>query len=239
MSSFPEDIFKKLMFNEEQEIIPILTDDNEDDEATQALYPNILPILPLKNAVLFPGVVIPITVGREKSIQLIKEYSRHDKIIGTATQRDANIENPEMHDLYPVGTLAQIIKIIEMPDGSTSVIIHGKKRITFDEQIATEPYLLCQISQLHDIKPEIDEEFNAILETMKDLAMKIINMSSNIPNETSFVLKNIQNAGFLINFISSNVEAGADEKLQLLEVDNLKERAILLMKFMARQLQML
>jgi len=239
MSSFPEDIFKKLMFNEEQEIIPILTDDNEDDEATQALYPNILPILPLKNAVLFPGVVIPITVGREKSIQLIKEYSRHDKIIGTATQRDANIENPEMHDLYPVGTLAQIIKIIEMPDGSTSVIIHGKKRITFDEQIATEPYLLCQISQLHDIKPEIDEEFNAILETMKDLAMKIINMSSNIPNETSFVLKNIQNAGFLINFISSNVEAGADEKLQLLEVDNLKDRAILLMKFMARQLQML
>jgi len=180
MSSFPEDIFKKLMFNEEQEIIPILTDDNEDDEATQALYPNILPILPLKNAVLFPGVVIPITVGREKSIQLIKEYSRHDKIIGTATQRDANIENPEMHDLYPVGTLAQIIKIIEMPDGSTSVIIHGKKRITFDEQIATEPYLLCQISQLHDIKPEIDEEFNAILETMKDLAMKIINMSSNM-----------------------------------------------------------
>lgn len=239
MSTFPEDIFKKLMFNEEQEIIPILTDDNEDDEATQALYPNILPILPLKNAVLFPGVVIPITVGREKSIQLIKEYSRHDKIIGTATQRDANIENPEMHDLYPVGTLAQIIKIIEMPDGSTSVIIHGKKRITFDEQIATEPYLLCQISQLHDIKPEIDEEFNAILETMKDLAMKIINMSSNIPNETSFVLKNIHNAGFLINFISSNVEAGADEKLQLLEVDNLKDRATLLMKFMARQLQML
>jgi len=239
MSSFPEDIFKQLMFNDEQEIIPILTDDNEDDSETQANYPNILPILPLKNAVLFPGVVIPITVGREKSIQLIKEYSRRDKIIGTATQRDSNIEDPQIQDLYPVGTLAQIVKIIEMPDGSTSVIIHGKKRISFDEQITTEPFLLCKVSQLHDIKPEIDEEFNAILETMKEMSMKIINMSSNIPNETSFVLKNIQNAGFLINFISSNVEAGADEKLQLLETDNLKDRAILLMKFMARQLQML
>jgi ATP-dependent Lon protease len=239
MSSFPDDILKQLMFNEEQEIIPILTDDIDDESEAQIQYPEILPILPLKNAVLFPGVVIPITVGREKSIQLIKEYNRGDKTIGTATQRDANIEDPQMHDLYPVGTLAQIVKIIEMPDGSTSVIIHGKRRITFDEQIATEPYLLCRVSQLKDIKPEIDEEFNAILETMKDLAMKIINMSSNIPNETSFVLKNIQNAGFLINFISSNVEAGADEKLQLLETDNLKDRAILLMKFMARQLQML
>jgi len=239
MSSFPDDILKQLMFSEDQEIIPILTDDNEDDNETQSRYPEILPILPLKNAVLFPGVVIPITVGREKSIQLIKEYNRHDRIIGTATQRDANIEDPQMHDLYPVGTLAQIVKIIEMPDGSTSVIIHGKKRITFKEQVATEPFLLCKVSQLHDIKPEIDEEFNAILETMKDLAMKIINMSSNIPNETSFVLKNIQNAGFLINFISSNVDAGADEKLLLLETDNLKDRATLLMKFMSRQLQML
>jgi len=239
MSSFPDDILKQLMFSEEQEIIPILTDDIDDESEAQIQYPEILPILPLKNAVLFPGVVIPITVGREKSIQLIKEYNRGDKTIGTATQRDANIEDPQMHDLYPVGTLAQIVKIIDMPDGSTSVIIHGKRRITFDEQIATEPYLLCRVSQLEDIKPEIDDEFNAILETMKDLAMKIINMSSNIPNETSFVLKNIQNAGFLINFISSNVEAGADEKLQLLETDNLKDRAILLMKFMARQLQML
>ena len=237
MSSFPDDFLQQLMFSEEQEIIPVLTDENEDD--TQTIYPDILPILPLKNAVLFPGVVIPITVGREKSIQLIKEYSRRDKIIGTATQRDANVEDPQMHDLYPVGTLAKIIKIIEMPDGSTSLIIHGKRRIRFDEQIAAEPYLLCKVSTLHDIKPEIDQEFNAILETMKDLAMKIINLSSNIPNETSFVLKNIQNAGFLINFISSNVEAGADEKLQLLETDNVKDRAILLMKFMARQLQML
>ena len=239
MSSFSEDILKQLMFNDDQEIIPILTDDAENENDAQIMYPEILPILPLKNAVLFPGVVIPITVGREKSIQLIKEYNRKDKIIGTATQRDSNVEDPQMHDLYPIGTLARIVKIIEMPDGSTSVIIHGKRRISFEEQIGTEPYLLCKVSTHLDIKPEIDEEFNAILETMKDLAMKIINMSSNIPNETSFVLKNIHNPGFLINFISSNIEAGADEKLQLLEIDNLKDRAILLMKFMAKQLQML
>lgn len=239
MSSLTDELLKKLMFSEDQEIIPVLTDDFDDEAESQIEYPSVLPILPLKNAVLFPGVVIPITVGREKSIQLIKEYNRKDRIIGTATQRDANIEDPVLSDLYPVGTLAQIIKIIEMPDGSTSVIIHGKRRIIFEEQIATEPYLTCSVRKLNDIKSEIDQEFNAILETLKDMAMKIIKLSSNIPNETSFILKNIQNPGFLINFISSNVDAAADEKLQLLEIDNLKERAILLMKFMVRQLQML
>jgi len=239
MSKFSDEMFKHLLFNDDQEIIPILTDEAEDDNENATQWPSSLPILPLKNAVLFPGVVIPITVGREKSIQLIREYNTKDRIIGTATQKDANVEDPQIGDLFPVGTIAQIVKILEMPDGSTSVIIHGRRRVKLVNQLANEPYLQCETQVLHDIRPDIDEEFNAILDTLKDMAMKIIKLSTNIPNETSFVLKNIHNPSFLVNFISSNVEAALEEKLQLLETDNVKERATTLMKFLARQIQLL
>jgi len=238
MSKFTDEMFKYLLFNDEQDVIPILTDEADDDNTTTE-WPTSLPILPLKNALLFPGVVIPITIGREKSIQLIKEYNARDKIIGTATQKDASVEDPQLEDLFPIGTIAQIVKILEMPDGSTSVIIQGKKRVRLISQVASEPYIRCEVQALNDIKPEIDQEFTAILDTLKEMAMKVIQLSTNIPNETSFVLKNIQNPSFLVNFISSNIDAALEEKLQLLELDNVKERATMLMKFMSRQIQML
>src|SRR5690554_3222548 len=226
------------MIGGDSEIIPLFSEDDNLDFNTISV-PESLPILPLKNAALFPGIVMPITVGREKSIQLIRDYNKKSKIIGTATQTNPLVEDPIRSDLYDTATIAQIVRILEMPDGTTTVILQGMGRISIHEQIHTEPYLFCRTEIKKDIKSEIDEEFSAILATLKDMALKVIKLSVNIPKEITFAIKNINNPLFLINFIGANTEIALDQKLELLGVDVVKDRATLLMQFLAQQIQML
>jgi ATP-dependent Lon protease len=224
---------------EDSDFIPLISEEDE-DSLNKIKIPELIPILPLRNTVLFPGVVIPITVGREKSIQLIKEYYKKDRIIGTVTQRDANKDEPKFDDLYDTGTVAQIVKILEMPDGGTSVIIQGKKRFHIEEYVSDNPYFMAKIKELDDEMPEkTDKEFEAIVSSLKDNSLKIIQLSTNIPPEASFAVKNIESHSFLINFISSNSDVSTTDKQRLLETDDIKKRAIKLLEYLSRELQML
>jgi len=224
---------------EEADFIPLISDE-EEDELKKVKIPELLPILPLKNTVLFPGVVIPITVGRDKSLTLVKEIYKKDRIIGAVAQKDAKIDDPRFEDLNIIGTLAQIVKILEMPDGSISVIIQGKRRFKVEELVTKEPYFIARVSPTEDQKPiERTREFNAIIGSLKDLALRIIKLSPNIPQEASFAIKNIENTTFLINFIGSNTDVNVQEKQKLLETDDLKERGILLLEYLTREVQML
>jgi len=226
------------MLGSDSEIIPLFSEE-DDGDLKKIEVPDSLPILPLKNAILFPGIVMPITVGREKSIQLIREYNATTKIIGTATQKNPQIEDPSRADIYNIGTLAQIVKILEMPDGSTTVVLQGLSRVEIKEEIQTVPYLFCKTDPRIDIKSDVDKEFEAILGTLKDMALKIIKLSANIPKETTFAIKNISNPLFLVNFIGAHSDFEIEQKLELLQLDVLKERATLLLKFLAQQIQML
>ncbi|MFH2094768.1 MAG: endopeptidase La [Bacteroidota bacterium] len=221
------------------DFIPLIADE-DDEKLNKTEIPDLLPILPLKNTVLFPGVILPITVGRKKSLQLIRDAHKNNNVIGTLAQIDGNIEEPGIADLYKTGTLAKIIKVLEMPDDTTSVIIQGQKRIQIVELVATEPYHLARAVSLEDAKPLAnDNEYEAIVGTLKDLSLKIIKLSSNIPPEASFAVKNIDNATFLVNFICSNTDIRVEEKQNLLEINSLKERAIRLLEHLSRELQML
>lgn len=223
---------------EDAEFIPILSE--EDDDTDSIEIPDSLPILPLRNTVLFPGIVLPITVGREKSIKLIRDAYKKNKLIGTLTQRNPNINEPESKDLFKVGTLAQVLKILEMPDNSTSVIIQGKRRIIVNDITTTSPYIKAQVSLFPDIKAEEgDKEFKAITSSLKDLSLRIIQLSNNIPQEAGFAIKNIENSSFLINFVSSNSDIKTEEKQELLETTDLKKRAVKLLELLTRELQML
>jgi len=224
---------------EEADIIPLISDE-EEDELNKVKIPELLPILPLKNTVLFPGVVIPITVGRDKSLTLVKEIYKKDRVIGAVAQKDAKIDDPRFEDLNIIGTLAQIVKILEMPDGSVSVIIQGKRKFKVEELVKKDPYFIARVSPVEDQKPiEHTREFNAIIGSLKDLALRIIKLSPNIPQEASFAIKNIENTTFLINFIGSNTDVNVQEKQKLLETDDLKERGILLLEYLTREVQML
>ncbi|HPH16595.1 MAG TPA: LON peptidase substrate-binding domain-containing protein, partial [Bacteroidales bacterium] len=190
-----------VMFNllgADSEIIPLFTDDDSLDFSDVEI-PEALPILPLKNALLFPGIVMPITVAREKSIELVRDYIKKSKIIGTATQKNPQVEDPTIDDLYQIGTVAHILRILEMPDGNITVILQGVSRISLVEQVHIDPYLYCTVTKRNDEKPEIDKEFDAILGSIKEMALKIISLSSNIPKESTFAIKNITNPLFLIN----------------------------------------
>jgi len=224
--------------DEEAEFIPIITDD-EDDEILKLNVPDVLPILPLRNTVLFPGVVIPISIGREKSLKLIKEVYRKNKILGAVAQNNVTVDEPEMKDLYKIGTVAQILKILEMPDGSTSVIIQGKKRFEIMDLVSDKPYYVARIEVLEDKRSGSDDELKAIVATLKDLSLKIIKLSSNIPPEATFAVKNIESSAFLINFLSSNNDMEIAEKQKLLEIDDLKQRGIRLLEYLAKEVQML
>ncbi|MDA3881651.1 MAG: endopeptidase La [Bacteroidales bacterium] len=226
------------MISSESEIIPLFSEDEELD-FNSVDVPESLPILPLKNAVLFPGIVMPITVGREKSIELVRDYNKKSKIIGTATQKNPQIEDPQIEDLYEVASIAQIVRILEMPDGNTTVILQGLGRVTIEEQLQSEPYLMCKTAARTDVKSPLDDEFKAILGTLKDMIFKIIKLSANIPKEITFAIKNITNPLFLINFIAANTDVALEQKLELMHVDVVKDRATLLMKFLAQQIQML
>jgi ATP-dependent Lon protease len=234
-----KNMFITSSLNDEPDFIPLITDEDEDILLSE-IIPESLPILPLRNTVLFPGVIIPITVGRNKSIKLVKDMYRKSKIIGTVAQIDPNNDAPGFNDLYRVGTVAQIIRILEMPDNTTSVIIQGKRRILLKEQISDEPYLIAKVTELTDTKPrKKDPEFQAIVGSLKDLSLRIIKLSTNIPPEASFAVKNIESSTFLINFISSNSDIKLEDKQKLLEQDDLKKRGVALLESLVREVQML
>ena len=241
MTDFNSKDLTNLLFDSiegKTEIIPIMTDEDMPVDKNLAV-PDVLPILPLKNAILFPGVVLPITVGREQSIRLIREYNKKSKIIGTATQKNPQVEKPVMADLFSVGTVAQILKILEMPDGNTMVILQGVSRFSLVEQVQHEPFMMCSIARRNDIIPPRDKEFDAMISSVKEMSMKIIKMSSQIPKESLFAIKNVSNAVFIVNFMSSNVDAAIEKKIALLDADNLGSRAVLLMQLLSQQVQIL
>ncbi|NQW37417.1 MAG: endopeptidase La [Flavobacteriales bacterium] len=225
--------------DEDAELIPLMTPEDE-EEINKEEVPDVLLILPIRNTVLFPGVVIPITAGRDKSIKLIKDANRGNKTIGVVAQKDENIENPKASDLYPIGTVARILKVLKMPDGNTMVVIQGKKRFELGEIIQEEPYIKAKVKEFKEVKPPAkDTEFKAIIDSVKELALKIIKENPNLPSEASFAIKNIQSNNFLVNFISSNMNLGVAEKQDLLKISDLKERALLMLKKMDKELQKL
>ena len=223
----------------EAELIPLMT--SEDEEALEKeKLPEVVPLLPIKNTVLFPGVVIPITVGRDKSIQLIKEANKSKNPIGVVAQKDKKVEDPSINDLYEMGTVAQILRVLKMPDGSTTIIIQGKKRFKIDNLISDLPYLKVKISSIiEDNKEKKKSEFNLTVESIKETAVKIINENQNIPSEASFAIKNIQSDSFLINFVSSNMNLSVNDKQKILSSKNISERALLCLKYINLEYQKL
>ncbi|WP_179019254.1 endopeptidase La [Winogradskyella forsetii] len=226
-------------FDENSELIPLMTPEDEELINSESL-PESLPILPLRNTVLFPGVVIPITAGRDTSIKLINDANKGGKVIGVVSQKDESVENPSANDIYKTGTVARILKVLKMPDGNTTVIIQGKKRFVINEVISEKPYLTATISDIAEAKPAPDnEEFKAIIDSIKDLSLDIIKQSPNIPSEASFAIKNIESNSFLINFVSSNMNLRVEEKQELLKINDLKERALQTLKYMNMEYQKL
>ena len=223
----------------ETELIPLIT--AEDEELMNAeKTPAELPILPLRNTVLFPGVVIPITVGRDRSIRLIQDVYRGTKTLGVVSQKDGQIEEPNAEDLNRVGTIATIIRMLRMPDGSTTAIIQGKKRFEILKMAKTDPYFTASVKEFAELRPEkTDKNFDALISSLKDMATEIIKQSPHIPTEAQFALKNIDSPSFLVNFISSNMNATVEDKQKMLEVADLRERANLLLAHLTKELQML
>jgi len=227
------------VIEDQDDFIPILVD-GDDAELNAIDVPGVLPILPLRNTVLFPGVVMPISVGRQKSLLLVREAYAGNKLIGTVAQKDGQIEDPHPDDLFQVGTMAEILKILEMPDGSTSVIIQGKRRFRMHGITESVPYLRATVMVLNDILPSTKmREFNALVGSLKDMALKIVKSSGNIPPEAQFAVKNIENATFLINFICNNTDLSALEKQELLEFDDLRDRSTKLLTYLIREVQMI
>jgi ATP-dependent Lon protease len=216
-------------------IIPLNESDN--DGLNDMEIPKELPVLPLRNTVLFPGVVLPITVGRDKSIKAVNDAYKTDKLIGVLAQKDSSIEDPGVMDLEDVGTVARIIKLIKMPDGGTTVILQGRRRFKVGAVTAEDPYFKAQVVLLQEEEAPKEQDFEAYVSNIKDLASQIIQLSPNIPSEASIILKNIENPSFLIHFISSNLNTELHEKQQLLEIHHIKSRADLLMQLLQRELQ--
>ncbi len=223
----------------ETEFIPLLSQEDEDQMNAEEV-PESLPLLPLRNTVLFPGVVIPITVGRDKSIQLIREAYSSKKPIGVVAQKDADIDDPKSEDLFTIGTMAHIMKILQMPDGNTTAIIQGKKRIKIDEITSDEPYFRGRVHNFESDKKHIeDDNFKALISSLKDLSTQIIRLSPNIPSDAAFAIKNIESTVFLVNFVSSNLNIKLPEKQKLLEVSQVTERAKKVLTALSKELQML
>ncbi|WP_300023485.1 endopeptidase La [uncultured Maribacter sp.] len=225
--------------DQDSELIPLLTPEDE-EQMNSEILPETLPILPLRNTVLFPGVVIPITAGRDKSIQLIKDANNGSKVIGVVSQKDEETENPDVQDINTLGTVARILRVLQMPDGNTTVIIQGKKRFEIAEVLTKKPYFTATVRETEEVRPEKnDKEFLAIIESIKELALKIIRDNPNIPSEASFAIKNIQSNSFLINFVSSNLNLDVKAKQELLEIGSLQERALATLKYMNVEMQKL
>lgn len=226
-------------FDAESELIPLLTPEDEEEMRNEQL-PEELSILPLRNMVLFPGVVIPITAGRDKSIKLINDANAAGKTIGVTSQKNEDDEDPSPSEINPVGTVAKILRVLKMPDGNVTVILQGKKRFEIDQFTSELPYLKATIKEVPESLPESnDTEFSTIIDSVKELAIEIINESPNIPTEATFAIKNIESKSFLINFVSSNMNLSVKEKQELLVINNLKERALETLRYMNIELQKL
>mgnify|MGYP005675479167 FL=1 len=226
-------------FQDDAEFIPLMSSEDEEEMNNEDL-PEILPILPLRNTVLFPGVVVPITAGRDKSIKLINQTNKEGKIIGVVSQKEEGEEDPGIEDINTIGTVAKILKVLKMPDGNTTVIIQGKKRFQVAEVITTEPYLTATVRAVEEARPAKDnEEFLVIVETIKEKSLAIIKDSPNIPSDASFAIKNIESPSFLFNFVSSNLNISVAEKQKLLQINDLQERALETLRYMNMELQKL
>lgn len=226
------------IINEDTEFFPLLSQQDEDEMST-ADIPDVLSILPLRNTVLYPGVVIPITVGRDKSIKLIKESYKGDRTIGVVAQQDMTIEDPTFEQLHKVGTVAMIIKLLQMPDGNTTVIIQGKQRFKVIEPVQTEPYIKARVERFAEKKYKKTKEFNALISTVKEMALQIVQLSPHIPSEAGIAIKNIESPAFLINFISSNLNAELPLKQEILEILELEDKAKRVMEQLHVELQLL
>ncbi len=223
----------------EADLIPLLTPEDEAEMNSEAL-PETLPILPLRNTVLFPGVVIPISAGRDKSIKLINDANEGSKIIGVVAQRNEDDEDPAAADIHMVGTVARILRVLKMPDGNITVILQGKKRFEIDSIVTEQPYMVGTVKEVDENRPaDSDTEFTAIVESVKELAIEIIKESPNIPSEATFAIRNIESKSFLINFVSSNMNLTVEEKQNLLAINSLKDRALETLRFMNIELQKL
>ncbi len=225
--------------DQDSELIPLLTPEDEQEMHNEEL-PETLPILPLRNTVLFPGVVIPITAGRDASINLIRDANQGSKVIGVVAQKDEEVENPGITDIHTLGTVARILRVLQMPDGNTTVIIQGKKRFRVAEVLTEKPYLTATVRETREKRPDPDDvEFSTIIDSIKELALQIIKDNPNIPSEASFAIKNIQSDSFLINFVSSNLNLEVREKQELLEISNLQQRALATLKHLNTEFQKL
>lgn len=227
------------LINEDAEFIPLMTNEDENDMDKESL-PEELSLLPLRNTVLFPGVVIPITAGRDKSIKLLNAANKSSKVIGVVSQLDLENEDPGKDDIYSVGTLAKIVRMFKMPDGNTTVILQGKKRFSVQDVIEEEPYMRARVEVVEETKAsKTDQKFAALMDSIKDLALEIIKESPNIPSEAAFALKNIESDAFLLNFISSNMNLDVEKKQLLLEINDMGTRANEVLKHLNMELQML
>lgn len=223
---------------EEMDFIPIIPlNENEGESNEKIDIPSNITLLPLRNTVLFPGVVLPITVGRDKSIKAVNDAYKGSKLIGVVAQKDSSIEDPAAKDLEKIGTVAKIVKQIKMPDGGTTIIIQGKSRFELKNVTAEEPYFKGDIEVINEEDAPNDADFQAYVSNIKDVATEIIQLSPNIPTEASVILRNIESPAFLIHFVSSNLTIEIREKQHLLEINNIRERAELLMQFLQKELQ--
>lgn len=232
--------FDKLIFRPEDEMdfLPIIPlNESEQDDTNGIEIPDEIALLPLRNTVLFPGVVLPITVGRDKSIKAVQEAYKADKLIAVVAQKDSTVEDPAVTDLESIGTVARIVKQIRMPDGGTTIIIQGKSRIRIEAITMEDPYFRARIQKLEEEPSPAAADFDAYVSNIKDLATEIIQLSPNIPSEASIILRNIENPAFLIHFVSSNLNTSIREKQQLLEINGIRERADMLMQLLQKELQ--
>ena len=223
---------------DEMDFLPIIPLNESDQEDTNGIeVPAEIALLPLRNTVLFPGVVLPITVGRDKSIKAVNDAYKTDKLIGVVAQKDSSVEDPLLKDLESIGTVAKIVKMIKMPDGGTTVIIQGKSRFVVENVFTEDPYFKARIRKIEEEESPKDADFDAYVSNIKDLATEIIQLSPNIPTEASIILRNIENPSFLIHFVSSNLNTDIKDKQRLLELNHIRERADLLMQLLQKELQ--
>lgn len=232
------DFYGLALVDDEVEMMPMISLE-DDAEQPQIDLPDELPILPLRNTVLFPGVVLPITVGRTKSTSAVRRALENGRLIGVMAQHDGSVEDPSISDLHRVGTLARIVKELKMPDGSTTVIIHGRRRFEVEEVLSTDPHISARVKLLEESEVETDPEFEAVVSSVKDLASRVVKLSPNIPTEAAVVMKNIQNPIFLLHFISSNLSRDVSDKQGILEIDPISDRAEKVLGYLHEEVQML
>lgn len=231
------DSFSSENLDPDAEYIPLMTSEDEEEIQNEEM-PQSLPILPLRNTVLFPGVVIPISAGRDASVRLINEANEGTKTIGVVAQIDENVEVPTSKDIYHTGTVARILRVLRMPDGNVTIIIQGKKRFEIDTILEEKPYITATVKNIPEIKPKAnDKEFDAVIESVREIAIKLIRENPNIPSEATFAIKNIESNSFLINFVSSNMNASVKEKQEILQTNELKDRAFVALKYLNLELQ--